>query len=203
MTTRRASGIAAARCSPLQSGTKRSPARCNTSVGSRYDGSTDWHRCRLELKVCQCGTGRGRHPLESRLPGARPVGLPVPPQRRSEMLQGITSTPTCFDDLRRSSDHRLDLVTAREVGAARDLSGVAGTQNQLSDPLGILRSEDSGHRPALRVAEQRRFSTPAASSTARMSSMRSSNDIVPRTRSDIPVPRLSKRISRVNDASAS
>jgi hypothetical protein len=46
-------------------------------------------------------------------------------------------------------------------------------------------------------------STPAASSTARMSSIRSFNDIAPMTGSDIPAPRLSKRMHLVNRASAS
>ena len=44
-------------------------------------------------------------------------------------------------------------------------------------------------------------SEPAASMTARTSSMRVSNVGMPLTRSDMPVPRLSKRMSRQNDES--
>ena len=43
-------------------------------------------------------------------------------------------------------------------------------------------------------------SEPAASITARTSSMRVSRLGTPLTRSDMPVPRLSKRISRQNEA---
>jgi hypothetical protein len=46
-------------------------------------------------------------------------------------------------------------------------------------------------------------SLPTSSMIARMSSMRSSSVVAPGTRSDMPMPRLSKRISRVNSASRS
>ena len=46
-------------------------------------------------------------------------------------------------------------------------------------------------------------SDPAASITARTSSMRSSSVGTSFTGSDIPMPRLSKRISRENEASRS
>ena len=45
-------------------------------------------------------------------------------------------------------------------------------------------------------------SEPAASKTARTSSMRSSS-VPMRTRSESPIPRLSKRINRENEASCS
>ncbi len=45
--------------------------------------------------------------------------------------------------------------------------------------------------------------TPAASMTARMSSIRCSNVGEPPTRSDSPVPRLSNKMSRENDATCS
>ena len=43
---------------------------------------------------------------------------------------------------------------------------------------------------------------PTASMTARRSSIRASSVGAPETRSDIPVPRLSKRINRENSASS-
>ncbi len=43
-------------------------------------------------------------------------------------------------------------------------------------------------------------SEPMASITARMSSIRSSSGVAPGTRSDMPIPRLSNRISRLNSA---
>ena len=44
-------------------------------------------------------------------------------------------------------------------------------------------------------------SDPTASMTARTSSMRSSSVAIPQSRSDKPVPRLSKQITRQNEPS--
>ena len=59
------------------------------------------------------------------------------------------------------------------------------------------------HRPALGDAEEGRPLGPAASITARTSSIRSSRVGTSATGSDSPVPRLSKRIRRENEPSRS
>ena len=70
--------------------------------------------------------------------------------------------------------------------------------------LRIGRGEEAAHRPALGdAASARRAREPTASITARTSSMRCSSvgSSSSGTRSESPVPRLSKRISRENEAS--
>ena len=77
--------------------------------------------------------------------------------------------------------------TSRRARAARVRSGYVAAKRMR-------------HRTALRVAEKRaRTRWPAASITARTSSIRVSRSGSPTSRSERPVPRLSKRISRANE----
>ena len=55
--------------------------------------------------------------------------------------------------------------------------------------------------PPSEIPSRTARSEPTSSITARTSSMRSSSGAMPLTRSDSPVPRLSKRISRPSEAS--
>jgi len=82
-------------------------------------------------------------------------------------------------------------------------AGVQGRQRNRGESYGdelAERGEDHAHRSALRENKKRGAVRPAASITARMSSLRSSRVGAPATRSDRPVPRLSKTSTRACSA---
>jgi hypothetical protein len=112
-----------------------------------------------------------------------PLRLRVLPAARIPHLREETT------DLRRD---RCCGTTGGQV-TPRDLDE-AGSGDAIGQVLGHVQRN---HRVVGAVEEQ-----PAASITARTSSMRVSSVGAPVTRSDIPVPRLSNRISREKEASS-
>jgi hypothetical protein len=81
----------------------------------------------------------------------------------------------------------------------------AGPSNVASTPSPVLLIDRPLYRATARWVTSlcRARLLPALSSTARISSIRCSSEGIPASRSDSPVPRLSKRISRANDPSRS
>ena len=77
-------------------------------------------------------------------------------------------------------------------------SSAPAPDNERRDPVWVHRGEEDAHRSTSESPKERGSPLPAASITARTSSVRVSRFGAPLAGSDMPVPRLSKRISREN-----
>ena len=181
-------------------GTRGRPAGGRRASARRSSGRRRARRCRTpssrtppttRASTNSAGRVRARRDPTRRRPtlGTR-YWKPSPWPQRPGSAAMYSSCSSCVASPHGHSSSRRSRTSAPWRISAAVRSGCAAAKSIASGP-----PSDS---PMIAAR-----SLPTASRTARMSSIRSSSVVAPGTRSDMPMPRLSKRMSRVNSASRS
>ena len=192
-------GMCSAMYRECETSTAMSPARWTITTGTRIAGSSGRTSTSSIIRSsARAAVGVAAKRCAS--PPCTPRRL-VAGHRRRHRREVTAVTPLALEPIERIV-HRVAAPVAPDEAASPVIAGEAAPQQQPQRALGVGGREQQAHRAALRRPRSAARSDPTASITARTSSIRCSS--VGRrssgTRSDRPVPRLSNRISRQNDA---
>ena len=188
---KRAPGIAAASFAPSAAGTWRSVRLCSTKVGTRTEGRISPTSI-LVLSCMIAFTAPGLADSRSSLPNWATA---------SELVAWDVETVWIMTPRPQPATMRaiLSSVSAEEPRSAERVKPPTRTRCETSSGQVAANSALMAQPSEKPMTAARR--EPAASITARTSSMRCSSEGAPVMRSDRPWPRLSKAMTRAKDAS--